>query len=419
MIKTLLPAKANAGLDFVPSHPRATEALAWMGFEARSAILEVLDAAIADTSAQVRAVVYDLNDPEIVDRLERLGKRLRIIIDDADAHGQKNAAESTAARRLDTTAAFVKRQHMGKLQHDKMLVVEGNKEKACVCGSTNLSWRGFYVQNNNAIILRGARAARLFMEAYDNYEANDGVAGFSATGSALWNDLKLKGIKAQIGFSPRSATNAVLKDIADDIAQHTTSSLFFSLAFLYQTPGPIRDAIRQVRKDARVSLRHFRPRGGRTVEGRRRRRCGRRRAAETERQGQRDPARGAGEERAATVQNRTRRRQRHPHAPQVRGHRFRQAERPCVHGLVQLLAGGRRHERGKPAADPQPPHRRVLHDRGDPFVRPLPLPGGPGGSEGEEENAATGKAARHPGEHPWWSEDTTSPRKILDRELFA
>jgi hypothetical protein len=43
VIKTLLPAKADDGLDFVATHAQAKEALAWMGFEARSAILEVLD----------------------------------------------------------------------------------------------------------------------------------------------------------------------------------------------------------------------------------------------------------------------------------------------------------------------------------------------------------------------------------------
>src|SRR5215210_2933571 len=59
-IPQLLPAKADQGLGFVPSHPKAEEALAWMGFEARNAILEVLDRAIADKGAQVRAVVYDL-----------------------------------------------------------------------------------------------------------------------------------------------------------------------------------------------------------------------------------------------------------------------------------------------------------------------------------------------------------------------
>src|SRR5439155_25671094 len=62
----------------------------------------------------------------------------------------------------------------------------------------------------------------------------------------------LKKIDAQIGFSPRSKKNAVLADIAKDIAKNTTSNLFFSLAFLYQTPGPIRDAIVEKQKQNKI-----------------------------------------------------------------------------------------------------------------------------------------------------------------------
>lgn len=252
-IPTLLPAKADLGLDFVPTNPKANEALEWMGFEARSAILEVLDEAIADPGAQVRAVVYDLNEPGIVSRLEKLGSRLKIIIDDDGAHGEPKSGETKAAERLATSAgaANVKRQHLGKLQHNKTIVVDGPKVQAAVCGSTNHSWRGFFVQNNNAIILRGKAPVKLFLTAFEDYWANDGVAGFGATGSAKWNDVGLTGINAQIGFSPRSKTNAVLATIADDIAG-TTSSLFFSLAFLYQTKGPIQDAIKKIKTDDKI-----------------------------------------------------------------------------------------------------------------------------------------------------------------------
>ncbi|HEY0725988.1 MAG TPA: hypothetical protein VGD41_18750 [Pyrinomonadaceae bacterium] len=38
-ISTLIPDDADKGLSFVPTHPKAKEALAWMGFEARQAIL--------------------------------------------------------------------------------------------------------------------------------------------------------------------------------------------------------------------------------------------------------------------------------------------------------------------------------------------------------------------------------------------
>jgi phosphatidylserine/phosphatidylglycerophosphate/cardiolipin synthase-like enzyme len=253
-VPQLLPAKADLGLDFVPTHPKAEEALSWMGFEARSAILEVLDQAIADKKAQVRAVVYDLNEPGMVSRFEKLGKRLKIIIDNDGSHGKEDSAETRAAERLAASAgkANVKRQHMGKLQHNKTIVVDGPKVQAAVCGSTNHSWRGFFVQNNNAIILRGRKAVEIFMAAFDAYWDNDEVAGFSGTGSAIWNKLGLKKIDAEIGFSPRSKKNAVLNAIADDIANNTTSSLFFSLAFLYQTPGPIQKAVKKIKKDNKI-----------------------------------------------------------------------------------------------------------------------------------------------------------------------
>src|SRR5438105_6578082 len=64
-IKTLLPLKADKGLDFTPTHPKADEALAWMGFEARSALLEVLDQAIADQTAAVRPFIKHQKDDDI------------------------------------------------------------------------------------------------------------------------------------------------------------------------------------------------------------------------------------------------------------------------------------------------------------------------------------------------------------------
>ncbi len=246
-ISKLLPAKASEGLDFVPTHPKADEALAWMGFEARSAILEVLDQASADKKAQVRVVAYDLSEPAVVSRLEKLKRRLKIIIDDSKDHGEPESGETEAAERLSVSAGVdhVKRQHMLSLQHNKTIVVDGPKVQAVVCGSTNFSWRGFFVQSNNAMILRGASAVKPFLAAFEDYWSNEPKT-FGGAKSAEWSDLKLSGIKARVTFSPHGASNALLDTIAKDIGDKTSSSLFFSLAFLYQTPGPILDAIEKV-----------------------------------------------------------------------------------------------------------------------------------------------------------------------------
>jgi len=206
-VAALLPAKADDGLDFTPTYPKdkAEAAYAWMGFEARSAILEVLDQAIADQTAKVRVVAYDLNDPEIVSRLERVGKRLKVIVDDDGAHGEATSCETQAAKRLAKSAgkANVKRQHLGKLQHNKTIVVDGQTQLA-VCGSTNFSWRGVFVQNNNAIIFRDRGVVKIFAAAFDNYwNKGSSVADFGKSISATWQKLGLAGIDAQIGFSPR------------------------------------------------------------------------------------------------------------------------------------------------------------------------------------------------------------------------
>jgi phosphatidylserine/phosphatidylglycerophosphate/cardiolipin synthase-like enzyme len=121
-----------------------------------------------------------------------------------------------------------------------------------VCGSTNFSWRGFFVQSNNAVVLRGESAVKPFLAAFDDYWQNDGAAGFGETASAEWTDLGLDGIDARVGFSPHAPENEQLAGIADDIGDHTTSSLFYSLAFLHQTPGPILDAIEKATQDDEI-----------------------------------------------------------------------------------------------------------------------------------------------------------------------
>lgn len=249
-IPTLLPANAKQGLDFVPTYPKAAEALTWMGFEARTALLDVLDQAIADTGAQVKVIAYDLNEPEVVTRLEQLKTRLTVIIDDSGDHGPADSAETEAAKRLSASAgaANVRRQHMRNLQHNKTIVVDGPSAQVVACGSTNFSWRAFFVQNNNAMILSGAAPVALFSRAFDNYWAQT-PAAFGGTDSAHWAALGLAGINAEVAFSPHAPDNALLSSIGDDIATNTTSSLFYSLAFLYQTTGPILDAIKKVTAD--------------------------------------------------------------------------------------------------------------------------------------------------------------------------
>jgi hypothetical protein len=247
-VEQLLPRKAADGLTFKPTHAHTQDALGWMGFEARDAILAVLDEAIVDRDAKVFVVAYDLSEPEIVTRLAKLTKRLRIIIDDKGDHGKKGSGENQAEELLVDSAgsANVKREHMGNLQHNKTIVVDGPKAKAVVCGSTNFSWRGFYVQANNAVVVRGATAVAAFRAAFDSYWVNETPGTFGVTDPAKLRGLGFRDIDAQVAFSPHAASNALLSTVAEDIEKRTTSSLFYSLAFLWQTEGLVKEAIKTV-----------------------------------------------------------------------------------------------------------------------------------------------------------------------------
>jgi PLD-like domain len=234
-VPKLLPASADAGLDF--KLVANTDAYDWMGFEGRKEILGLLKAAHDDQTAQVRVIAYDLNEPEVLDGLASLGTRLKAIIDNSGSHKPATSAESQAEKQLTDKQVEVKRQKVLGLQHNKVIIVDGDSVKAVVCGSTNFSWRGFFVQNNNAATLHGETAVAAYRAAFDNYWDTDAnPSAFEGTPSPDWHPLGLDGVDAQVSFSPHSAGNAKLAEITGDIENHTTSSLFYSFAFLYQTP---------------------------------------------------------------------------------------------------------------------------------------------------------------------------------------
>jgi hypothetical protein len=245
-LTTLIPDAAKGGLAFKPTHAKADEALEWIGFEARKVIREVLDEAIAEKKAEVRAIAFDLNLPEIVERLEALGPRLKIVIDDSDGHKDPDSPESKAAARLEKSAGkdSVVRQHMGGLQHHKSIAVKGSSLHKVVYGSTNFTWRGFYVQSNNAVIINSAKAVKNYFEIFDSYFGAEKANDFrKSEAAASWHDLGVSGVEAKVGFSPHTAEGGLLAEVGEDIAKAKTS-VFFSLAFLGQmTKGPIGPAL--------------------------------------------------------------------------------------------------------------------------------------------------------------------------------
>jgi phosphatidylserine/phosphatidylglycerophosphate/cardiolipin synthase-like enzyme len=110
-------------------------------------------------------------------------------------------------------------------------------------GSTNFSFRGLYIQANNALVFYAPEAAALFERVFEL--AFKSPATFAKDPiSTKWHLVQVPGKPpAHFCFSPHSDTDLSLNPLGAAIDQ-ATSSVFFSIAFLYQTKsGPTREAI--------------------------------------------------------------------------------------------------------------------------------------------------------------------------------
>ena len=255
--KTIIPSRADDGLGFAK---RKGDIYRWMGFEAYDLIFGMLDEAVADTSITLDAFAYDLNEPDIVARLEKLGPRLRIIVDDSttknkttgvvSGHGTPGSNESAAAARLVVTAGadHVHRTHFTGLQHHKVLIASrGGVPFKVLAGSTNFSFRGLYIQSNNALVFTDPGVAALYQQVFDQSFADP--AGFKKTDLAKkWNlapasaTLPAPGVPVHVCFSPHSSSALSLNPVNGAVEQ-ASSSVFYAVAFLNQIKsGPTKEA---------------------------------------------------------------------------------------------------------------------------------------------------------------------------------
>jgi hypothetical protein len=257
----VIPADGEKGLEFKKlklTNDRGENVYDWLGFEAKANLFGFLETALADPEVKVEALAYDLNEPDIVNLLTKFKKRLRIIIDDSTStdktgkktgHGLPHSPESVAAKRLEASAGAdnVHRMHFGKLQHNKVFITrrKGVPEKV-LCGSTNFTFRGLYIQANNVLVFRNGDVAGLFARMFD-LAFND-PAGFRKDPfSRKWHTVTLAGKPSiRLCFSPHGDTDLSLNPVAAAIDQ-ATSSVLYSVAFLNQMKsGPTYEAFNRL-----------------------------------------------------------------------------------------------------------------------------------------------------------------------------
>ena len=235
---------------------------------------------------------YDLNEPDLVDLLLKLGKqgRIRIILDDAALHHQgttKPKTSSGATKKStkpkkppledDFEKAFDKaagknslliRGKFGRYAHDKVLIVyekgaKTNTPVKVLTGSTNFSVTGIYVNSNHVLVYDDPQVAGwyagVFQEAW-----NDKVSQ-KAFVKTDWSNTTFKTNdkdtpKTEIAFSPHDEKHAsdVLGVIVDRIKEEGKKSDEGSVLFAVmtiaggKTENPVYDALRDLHSDQKV-----------------------------------------------------------------------------------------------------------------------------------------------------------------------
>jgi hypothetical protein len=245
--KSLIPSNSKDGLDHIKTETKMYE---WLGFEAVSMIFGVLNEVLEQKDTTLDVFAYDLNEPDIVAKLEQLGSRLRIIIDDSKDHKAASTCETRAAIRLAASAgaANVRRTHFNGLQHHKVLIARRNGVPYKVlCGSTNFSFRGCYVQNNNALLFEHPAVADLYGRVFNaSFDDPDNFADSDL--AKKWHVIETEGPRLHFCFSPHQSADLSLSPVGGAIDQ-ATSSVLFNIAFLNQIKsGPVYQSITRLYK---------------------------------------------------------------------------------------------------------------------------------------------------------------------------
>ena len=198
--------------EFEPSNPTIDFDTApyekqykWLGFDARQLVFDFLKECVDDEQITVDVFAYDLDEPDFIRALQRLGGRLRVFLDDADLHTKPGALEPIAKGLLERSAGKenVKTGHFRRFAHNKVIIQKRNGTPTKVLtGSANFSVRGLYAQANNVLVFDDTATATLYEEAFN--KAFDDMGGFSESPIAeQWFDISGEGLPpSSVSFSP-------------------------------------------------------------------------------------------------------------------------------------------------------------------------------------------------------------------------
>ena len=225
----------------------------WLGFHARKMIFEFLDECVKDTSITVDFFGYDLDEPDFIAGLQKLGKRLRAYLDDAPLHTKDGAMEIDAHAALVKSAGEenVEQGHFKRFSHDKILIQKKNGVPVKVLtGSANFSVRGLYVQANSVLVFDDKATAALYEEAFEQSFTKASAFAKSKIASAYFDRGGTGLPKFSVAFSPHTSASISLGRVQDAM-NSAKSSILFAVMQLTGS-GDVMATLRSLATDGKV-----------------------------------------------------------------------------------------------------------------------------------------------------------------------
>ena len=229
---------------------------AWLGAHARRTIIDFLNRCHSNPNARLDVMVYDLDEPDIIRAIAALGKRVRIVMDNAALHSDETALEPLACDTFKESAGSdrVKLGRFGRYQHNKVfLLYEDDVAVSVLTGSTNFSVNGLYVNANHVAVFNDPAVAELYRMAFDAaFDSNLKQTSFEAQEIAQGEfEVQVAGIPhSYFSFAPHATPTFSLDRLLTELAAADSSVLFAVMAL--KGKGDVLHTLRTIHQQGKV-----------------------------------------------------------------------------------------------------------------------------------------------------------------------
>lgn len=129
----------------------------------------LLDEVAATKSMQLHAALFELDEPGVVERLMKIGKRAHIILGNGSYKGKGNDPQAAIAKKIESSVDLHRREFSGGgFVHNKFIVVvDAGNATSVWTGSTNLTTTGCCTEVQNAILINNPRIATQYLNQWN------------------------------------------------------------------------------------------------------------------------------------------------------------------------------------------------------------------------------------------------------------